>query len=239
MPRSKSSLPPRVLLMNPSVAPAAGEPRDKDVVTLLALLAEDGRGKCMLPSAPLVAKPPRCLLSPEMGDRCIVATASIKLDVRPHRERSKKREQHFSAAPSFYSFIGLSVRFMCGCARSGSELEPHRRPGIQRQQQFRFLTLTPSNRLLRAGRRHSERRASDPEPHSPDPNLLFLVARSGSCKASHSHLRSSVHGLLQCAIALPLLVERLPWGGGCLKMLCVVSPRRRDLVSGTRTSPPQ
>ena len=82
--------------MSPSVVLAVDKPENSSVVVHIVpgIATVNGRGKCMMPSAPLVAKRRRCLSSLEKGDPCTAATVTLKSNARlVFRKGSTKREE--------------------------------------------------------------------------------------------------------------------------------------------------
>lgn len=79
---------------------------NSDVVGLVAFLATaiNGQGKCIPLSVLLVAKRQRYLLSPEKGDQCIVATATLRLDAEPvlRQDNTKERGWHNQCHPLLF-----------------------------------------------------------------------------------------------------------------------------------------
>jgi hypothetical protein len=53
--------------------------------------AINGRGKCILLSAPLAGKTPRYLLSPETGDQCTAATATLQSGAEPASRKANTK----------------------------------------------------------------------------------------------------------------------------------------------------
>jgi len=81
--------------MSPSVALAADKPEKSSAVVriVLGMATVNGRGKCMMLSAPLVVKRRRYLSSLEKGDPCTAATVTLRSDARPRfRKGNTKRE---------------------------------------------------------------------------------------------------------------------------------------------------
>ena len=105
---SRSSSVPRGSPTSPGVVPTAEQRGNSNVVVRVVAgiaTAINGRGKCILLFAPLVAKTPRYLSSPETGDRCTAATATLQSGADPTfwvGQHEKKRVATFML-PSFSS----------------------------------------------------------------------------------------------------------------------------------------
>jgi integrase len=92
--------------------------------------AINGKGKCILPSAPLVAKTRRYLSSPETADRCTAATATLQSGADPaFRKGNTKKEAEYRLAelvhgvdtgdfvkPSKVTFAQFLERWLCDYA---------------------------------------------------------------------------------------------------------------------------
>ncbi len=68
--------------MNPSAVLHADKPERTSAAVHRVAMVAMGEGKCILLSAPLVAKIHRCLSSQEKGDPCTVATVTLKIRAR-------------------------------------------------------------------------------------------------------------------------------------------------------------
>jgi len=75
--------------MSLSAVLSADKPANSAVAHTPAMTATaiNGPGKCIPQSAPLVAKTPKYLSSHETGDRCTVATATLKSGAEPALKR--------------------------------------------------------------------------------------------------------------------------------------------------------
>ena len=85
--------------MSPSAVLYADKPRDSSVVAGIATIT--GRGKCIPPSVPLVAKKHRCLLSLDRTALFTAANVTLKFGPRIALKKVKRKEGTNNAIISF------------------------------------------------------------------------------------------------------------------------------------------
>ena len=99
---------------------AAEQPRNSSAVVGMAAgiaTAIKGREKCILLSAPLAGKTPRYLSSPETGDRCTAATATLKLGAEPAFRKANTKKEGGTSNAMLFLFSLSFTKPACNYAR--------------------------------------------------------------------------------------------------------------------------